>query len=197
MHGFSKKNVERIQNELVTVINPTKKVRDLEQRLQFADTFQNRINLADGYLELKDYANAILHYEKSLNDDFEDDYYVCVQLIEAYYDTEDFQKVIAYTKKIADKSEFSGSRSQFLYGLALDKLGKTEEAEAQLLSIDQRYSFYEERVVLAKFLIHHNKQDKAKEILSDVLEETQHMTSTNRRKYRATITAVEKLLSEL
>jgi len=197
VHVFSKKDVERIQNELVTVINPTKKVRDLEQRLDFADTFQNRINLADSYLEIKDYINAIVHYEESLNDDFEDDYYVCEQLILSYYETEDYQKVISYSEKILDNSGFNGSRSQFLYGLALDKIGNTVEAESQLLKINQRYSFYDERVILAKFLMQHNNKNKAKEILDDVYEESLHMTSANRRIYRGTIAEVEKLLNEL
>ena len=74
MHAIKKRDVEKIQNELINVINPTKKIRDLEQDLEFADTFQNRINLADAYLENRDFSNAIVNYEQALNDNFDNDY---------------------------------------------------------------------------------------------------------------------------
>lgn len=193
---FSKKDVERIQNELITVINPTKKVRDLEEQLQFADTFQNRVNLADGYLEIKDYNNAIVHYEHSLDDSFEEDFYVLEQLIISYFETDNFQKVVLCAEKINEEVGFKGSRAQFFYGLALDKIGKPMEAEEQLLKIDQRYSFYNERLILVKFLKHHNKEAKANEILKDIQEESQYMTKANKKIYSLAISEVERLLNE-
>lgn len=65
---YNKRDAEKISNEIAHVINPTKKVKDLEKRLEFSESYQNRVNLADAYIEIKDYNNAIPHYLEALED---------------------------------------------------------------------------------------------------------------------------------
>ncbi|WP_308990494.1 hypothetical protein QLS71_003315 [Mariniflexile litorale] len=194
---YNKQDAEKIQEEIVSVINPTKKIKDLEKRLQFTETYQNRVNLADALLDIKDYKNAIPHYLAALEDSSQNDFYVTNKLIEAYYGLKDYNKVILFAEKIQNQSEFKKSRAQFLYGLALEKLGNFEAAEANLRKIDIRYSFYNERLALAKFLISKDKATDAKEILEEIKIESQNMTSANKRIYRTTVQEVEKLLVEL
>ena len=194
---YNKRDAEKITNEVVHIINPTKKVKDLEKRLEFSESYQNRLNLADAYLEIKDYNNAIPHYLEVLEDRSQNNFYPTKQLIEACFNIEDCDKVIIYAEKIKDHPEFKKSRTQFLYGLALERIGKIEEAETNLRQIDIRYSFYEERLILAKFLLSIKKDDVAVEILKEVNTEASHMTKPNKRLYRATILEVEKLLKEL
>lgn len=194
---YNKRDVERIQEDITTIVNPTKKVRDLENVLEFSETFQNRVNLADGYLEIKDYENAIKHYEDAIAKDFHNDKHVIFQLIKCYYNMEDYEKVIFYSKKVKKRTDFKGSQAQFFYGMSLAKLGQTDLAEAHLKAIDQRYSNYEERLVLAQFLLDQNKTDEAKELLDEIYSESQHMTPPNKRKYRPTIKQVEQLLKTI
>lgn len=192
---YNKRDAEKITDEITHIINPTKKIKDLEKQLQFSETYQNRVNLADAHLQNKDYNNAILHYLEAIEGNLQNDFYVIKQLIEAYFYTEDFENVVRYAEKIKDHSEFKKSRFQFLYGLALEKLGDFEAAETNLRAIDIRYSFYDERLILAKFLISRNKQTEAKDILQELHTESQHMTKPNKKLYRATILEAEKLLS--
>ena len=194
---YNKQDAEKITNDIAHVINPTKKVKDLKARLEFSESYQNRVNLADAYLEIKDYNNAITHYLEALEDTSQNNFYATKQLIEAYFNTEDFEKVIEYVETIKDNPEFKKSRTQFLYGLALERIGEIEEAEANLRQIDIRYSFYEERLLLAKFLLSINKNNDAKDILNEVQTESNHMTKPNKRLYRATILEVDNLLKEL
>lgn len=194
---YNKRDAEKITNEITHIINPTKKVRDLEKQLLFSESYQNRVNLADAYLEIKDYNNAIPHYLEALEDSSQSDFYVITQLIEAYFNIEDCEHVILYAEKVKAYSEFKKSRAQFLYGLALEKVGKLVEAEDNLKQIDIRYSFYDERLIYAKFLLSRGKKDQAKEVLEDVYTESQHMTKLNKRIYKATILEVEKLLKEV
>lgn len=190
---YNKRDAEKIQNNIVSMINPTKKIRDLEKRLEFSETFQNRVNLADAYLEIKDYNNAITHYKKALEDHIQNDVFVIKQLIEALFKAENYDEVIVYAEKIASHSEYKKSRTQFLCGLAFEKLGKHQEAEENLKQIDERYSFYEERLVLARFLLKRNKKMEAKEIIDEIYTESQYMTKANKTFHRATIVEVEKL----
>ena len=191
---YNKRDAEKITNEITHIINPTKKIKDLEKRLEFSESYQNRVNLADAYLGIKDYNNAISNYLEALEDNFQNDLYVIKQLIEAYFNIEDYKQVVFYAEKIKDASEFKKSRSQFLYGLALEKLDMFEDAETNLRAIDIRYSFYNERLVLAKFLISRNKETEAKEILEDIQTESQHMTKPNKRLYGDVIQDVKHVL---
>ncbi|WP_242202541.1 hypothetical protein [Aestuariivivens insulae] len=43
---YNRQDAEKISNEITHIINPTKKITDLEKRLQFSESYQNRINLA-------------------------------------------------------------------------------------------------------------------------------------------------------
>lgn len=194
---YNKRDAEKIQEGIVSVINPTKKIKDLEKHLQFSETYQNRVNLADALLDIKDYKKAIPYYLEALKDGSQNDFYVTKKLIAAYFGSQDYEKVVFFAEKIQNQVEFKKSRAQFLYGLALEKLGKFEEAELNLRKIDVRYSFYNERLALAKFLINQSKMADAKEILEEIKVESQNMTSVNKRLYRATIQEVEKLLAEL
>ncbi len=194
---YNKRDVEKIQDGIVSIINPTKKVRDLEKRLEFSDSYQNRVDLADAYLEIKDFSNAIKYYLEALEDHFENDLYVIKQLMEAYFKAEDFDKVILSAEKIKNHSEFKKSRLQFLLGQALERIGKLDEAEDNLKQIDIRYSFYNERLIFAKFLIRRDKIEEAQEVLNEMSNESQHMTKLNKRLYRSAFVEVEKLLAGL
>ena len=194
---YNKRDAEKITNEITHIINPTKKIKDLQKQLQFSETYQNRVNLADAYLEIKDYNNAIPQYLEAIEGNMQNDFYVIKQLIEAYFNIDDNDNVVLYAEKINSHLEFKKSRSQFLYGLALEKLGKFKAAETNLRAIDIRYSFYNERLILSKFLISRKKEAEAKEILKEIHTESQHMTKPNKKLFRATIQEVEKLLTSM
>jgi len=194
---YNKRDAEKLTSEITSIINPTRKIKDLEKRLQFSETYQNRVNLADALLEIKDYNNAISNYLEAIEGNYQNDLYIFQNLIECYFRVEDYDNVILYAEKIKTHSEFNKSRSQFLYGLALEKIGNLEEAEVNLKAIDIRYSFYNERLVYAKFLLSRNKTKEGKDVLEEIYAESQHMTKQNKRLFKATTQDVEKLLKEM
>jgi hypothetical protein len=192
---INKKNVTSITAEITSIINPTKKIKDLQQELAFSNTFQNKINLADAYLDNKDFENAILQYEKALEGNFKDEAYTLNKLIACYFEIKNYDKVIMYSEKINLEKDFKGSI--YFYGLALEKKGLVEAAENQLIKIDKRYSNYEERLALSNFYIRNNKKGKAKEILQEITSELKSMSKENFRKYSSLYTEVEEKLNEI
>lgn len=193
---YNKRDAEKVASDITSIINPTKKVRDLESKLQFSDTYQNRLNLADAYFEISDYSNASLHYEQLLEDKSQSNVFVKKKLLESYYYAHEYEKAIEIAETIKDHQEFVNTISQFTYGLCLEKLNKFDEAETNMKVINQRYSHYNERLVLAEFLLSQQKNDAAYDILNDINAESQHMTKPNRRIYRATINKVKDYLSK-
>ncbi|KAA1247934.1 CDC27 family protein [Aquimarina sp. RZ0] len=194
---FNKKDLDTVQKSIVNVANPTKKITELKNRVEFADTFQNRVDLGDALYEIGDYKGGIIEYEVVLQSNYHTDIGVIKKILEGYYRIEAYEKVILYAEKIINEPGFKGSTSQFLYGLSLAEEGKTKEAEEHLRSIDQRYSHYEERYTLAQFLIEIGKTMDAREILSDIVSESEHMSKNNRNQYRGVVNDVKKLLDTL
>jgi hypothetical protein len=193
----NKSDIEKVTDEIVTVIIPSRKVKEAEKRLAFSNTFQNRVALADAHFENRDYENASIHYEAALKGNFQKDFYVMTQMISAMSQSQNYEEVIRLADQIKDDHEFKNSRSQYIYGLALDKLGRIEEAEQNLKNIDQRYSNYAERLVLATFYNKNGRRTKAIEILNEIITESEHMTPQNRKKYRQVVTNARKFRKEL
>lgn len=194
---YNKRDVSIIQERVTNILVPTKKVKALEKQLEFLDTYQNKVNLADAYFEMKDFYHAIKLYEDAAKDENQNNYYIKAQLVMAHYQAGHYEAAIAYAETLQEHSEFEKSKAQFTYGLALEKIGRLDAAEAQLKKIDQRYDNYEERLVLAQFLLEREKMEEGKDILIEISEESKHMTKMNKQKYRVTVNEVEKLLKTL
>lgn len=194
---YNKRDAEKITSEITHIINPTRKIKDLEQQVAFADTYQNRVNLADALLANKDYQSAIQHYEKALEGNFQNDFYVIKNMIEAYHYMEDYKSVVSYGTQIQSHQEFKTSRTQFLYGFALEKAGDWEQAKHHLSAIDTRFSFYEERLIYANLLMVHGMMENARSILESLVTEGKQMTKVNKKMYRSTIDEAAKLLSTM
>ena len=189
------RDVSNIAEGVSNIINPTKKILDLEKQIQLADTFQNRVNLGDAYLENKDYESAIKNNLIALDGNFQNDPYTINNLISCYFYQEKHEKVIEYSERILSHPEFK--KSNFYYGLSLEKAGRVQEAEIELRKVDLNYSNYNERVELSEFLIRHDKNEDAKVILSQIISESLNMTKSNQRLYRPTIIKARNLLNEL
>ena len=179
-----KGDVDKVQQGLAAVINPTKKITDLENRFKFAENFENQVALADAYLEAEQFDKAIENYKASLKDVFKEDFYVISKLQEAYYYSSQFDKSLEYAKRIKNNSKFKKSKAAFLYALAIEKEGDVELAESYLKTLDAPYVRYQERLELANFFIRNGKTPKAKELLNEIVAESVGMSkisySTNR-----------------
>lgn len=200
---FNKRDTEKIQGNITAITEPSKKndassqVKNLELKLDFADTYLNRVNLADGYLAANNYTNAIEHYHIALEDKTQNDFYVKVNLIKSFYSIKDYNQVIALSDGLESHKEYEKSEIPFLYGMALAEKERPQEAEIQLKIIDRPYSNYNERLAFAKFLVRIDRTNDAKELLEELYVEMQNMTTMNKRIYKTTILEVEKLKNTL
>lgn len=194
---LQKNDVAKLQEEFTAVINPTKKITDLKAQLEFSDTFQNKVNLADAYLENKQYKEAVEHYRNALDGNFSNDIDVKIQLIKCYQALGDQTWIIDEAESIKDHSDFLKSPVALYYGLALDSAGRSEEAQPFLDKVDQRYSNYPERVKLAAHYADKNQTAKAREILEEIMTEAGTMGKESRRMHKVAVGEAQKLLQEL
>ncbi|MCK0158421.1 hypothetical protein MWU65_14595 [Cellulophaga sp. F20128] len=194
---YQKTDVHKVQENVMTVVNPTKKITDLEKKFHFAETFENQTALADAFLESQHYDKAIEHYREALNKGFQNDFYTITKLVEAYYKTSQFNEAIAWAEKIKNDTKFRKSKALFFYGLSLEKIGEIAIAETLLQKFDAPFSNYQERLVLAQFYRRHTKIDAAKGVLNDMLLEAEQMTKQTRNTTRAILKNVKEELIAL
>jgi hypothetical protein len=160
-------------------------IKKLEEALRFSDTFNNRVNLADAYLAGGHTEQAIALYRKSLAGAFDENEHVMQQLIVAYNAVQQFHEIIPLAKKLQKLPQFNGSRSHVLYAIALENLGESAQAEKEFKLMMGRYSNFEQRYQYGLFLQRAGRDEDARQVYTDILNEEQHLSSVERRSNRA------------
>ena len=187
---LNKREIDKVQDDIVSVINPTRKITNLEKKFKFSATFENQVALADAYLEVGLNDKAIDHYKGSLKDVFQNDFYVQSKLLEAYYKASQIDDAIVTAEKIKDNKSFRKSPASFLYALALEKKGEIAKAEELLSHFDAPYSNYQERYELAQFYIRNKKSQASSDLINDMMRESESMSKIS---YRQNATVLKKI----
>ena len=168
---YNKSNID-----IGAVINPSGKIKKMEDELRFTDTFANKVKLADAYLASGQTTKAINLYESSLNGAFSENEHVLAQLIIAYYHEGKFAKIPPLVKKIYNLTQFTRSKAHLIYAKALENLGEVAAAENEFKKMKGRFSYYEARYDYGLFLIRNNRTQEAFEILNEILNEEPHLS---------------------
>lgn len=178
------REINKVQSGLGEFINPSGSIRKLEDNLRFSDTFANRIALADAYLVSGDIDKAISIYEESLKGAFEENEYVLSQLVVAYHQKKLFTKAVLVAEKIKHLPQFKFSHCHVLYADALAQTGAGDKAETEFISMNGKFSHYEGRYYYALFLLKEDRAGEAHQLLSNIVAESKHLSSGERRYYR-------------
>ena len=181
---FSGRDLQQVQSGVGAVFNPGGRVRKLEENLRFSDTFNNRIQLADAYLEAGQFQAAIDLYERSMAGNFAENEYLLSQLIIAYHRTGRHADIPPLAKKISKTPQFPRSKAHICYILALEKTGHPDEAEAEFKTLKARYSNFEARYEYALFLKRTNRASESNQLLSELLGEAPHLSGPEKRMNR-------------
>lgn len=195
LNVFRRKDLEKAQDELVRTLNPTKKIKDLQKKLSFAETFENRVALADAYMDNAYYNEAISTYSVALKDMFANDYYVLSRLQEAYFKVSNFDKVLEISERIKANPSFKKSSANLIYAKMLEKEGSNLEAEEQFRLFDAPYNYYAERLELAQFLLRRDKKEDAQQVLREIETESRNMSKENYRNNKQAIKVAKEILA--
>lgn len=177
---FTRNEVNNIQSNLGSIVNPRGKIRELEERLKFTDTFQNRVLLADAYAASGNCDKAIELYESCLKTSLPDNR-VPMQLMLSYFEKGRYNDVVSMGQRVVKTIEFPRSRAKLIYALSLEKIGKNELAEKQFKDLNGRFSNHESRICYGQFLLRLGRDEEAKEIFSEMYSEVSHLNGRERR----------------
>jgi hypothetical protein len=194
---FTSGRVEQVQAGVSTVLNPSGKIKKLEQQLKFSDTFNNRVQLADAYLANGHTGKAIALYENSLTGAFSENEYVLTQLNTAYFQMQRYDDVITITKKIYKLPQFPRSRAHLQYAMALEQTGNSEAAEKEFKIMKVRFACFEARYQFSMFLLRANREEEAGQLLKDIIEEATQLSPHEKRNHRKWINLAKEQLKSL
>lgn len=196
-HFYSRRNIENLSEGLKKAMDTNYEILRLEKEVKFSDTFTNRKNLADQYLELAQYEQAISIYKTCLEGYNHDNIVIKKSLLNAYYLNEDFEQVVAIGDQIKDQKDFSKSLEKASYAWALFQIGKTAQAEQHFIDFDHSFSNYQQRLLYCKFLAESKRSDQAIDKLGEIRDEFEQMQSFERRYHKDIRREINRVYSDL
>jgi hypothetical protein len=177
----SGRDISNVQSGVGNLFNPGGRIRKLENNLRFSDTFNNKIALADAYLSAGQTAKSIELYESSLTGNFVENEYVLSQLIIAYFQEKRYEEIISVARKIYKLPQFAKSQAHILYAMALGYTGNIEQAEKEFKTMKSKFSNYEARYQYGIFLQNNSRVAEARELFNEMIAESAHLSSMERR----------------
>lgn len=178
---ITRREIDNVTSGVGSVFNPGGSIKKLEEQLRFSDTFHNRIALADAYLAAGQTNDAIALYEQSLTGVFTENEHVIKQLIIAYANVGRHAEIIPLAKKIYTSPQFAKSKVHILYAMALEQTGKNDLAEKEFSIMNGRFAYFEARYQYALFLLRAGRDEEAKQVLDNMVNEGGHLSSRERR----------------
>ena len=191
------KNARGLSTGLGGLINPAGRIRRLENNLRFADTFNNRVMLADAYLAVGRTDEAIELYASGLTGAFTENEYVIKQLIRAYFEKQRYAEVIGMARKLYGRPQFARSKEHVLYARALEYTGDLTAAEQEFMKMKARFADFEARYQYGLFLRGTGRGKEARLVFEDIAGEASHLSSRERRDNRAWIVKAKEELKKV
>lgn len=170
-----------VQDGVGAVFNSVGRIKKLEDNLRFTDTFNNRIALADAYLNAGQTDRAIALYEQSMTGAFTENELLLSRLITAYYKVKRYNDILPLARKLYKTVPFARSRSHILYALALEQTGNSGQAEKEFETMKARFSNFEARYQYGMFLRRAGRDEEARKTFLTMLEEAPHLSRRERR----------------
>lgn len=127
--GRTKRIAGNVAGSVANVIDPGRKVRELEAKLKLTPSFANRQALADAYLEADRIDEAIALYEQNTTGIHAEDPGTLSGLALAWARKGDVAKALGYAERYRKKKETSlAGEMDLLYAALLEKSGDVEGA---------------------------------------------------------------------
>lgn len=193
----SGRDVNRLSLGVGSVIDPGRNIRKLEAQLKFADTHQNRVALADAWLQKGEMEKAIKLYEGSLTGVFAENEYVFRQLIIAYAKAGTYDKIIPLAKKVYYSPGFLRSAAHIAYAKALTFIGQFQLAEKEFQNMNGKFADYEPRYHYGLFLLEQGRTQEAMAIFTEMVEEKKHLGLREKKLYSMWIGKAKEELKKM
>ncbi len=164
------RQVLQIGSGLVTVVDPGRRVRKLEEELQVSDTVKNRQILAKAYVSAHRFDEAIAMFESCLKGIYRDDPPVLLAMAEAQFLNRASADALATLNRLSSvDGSFRPMERRLLLAQVHQTLGHNDEALREYELLANQYPGEEARCRYGLLLLETGQGDKAREVFQRIL----------------------------
>jgi hypothetical protein len=188
--------VRRLGSELVTIVDPGRNLRKLEEELEIADTVKNRQMLARGYLRAGRYEDAIELYRRCLTGVFKDDKGLMLELAYAFFLNGAFPEAKAQLDAMGETDLGIRQRERhLLYARTLEQLGDVDGALRQYETVVKQASGEEARCRYGMLLEESGQSEAARQVFEEIVARARRSPGYYRRQQKQWIDIARQNLS--
>ena len=185
--------IKSLEENVKAAVISNYKIEQMEKALRFSDSVKNKVNLADEYVNIARYDDAIPLYESCLQGFMNDDPSLKMKLLNAHFMKGDYDAAVQYGNNLKSEKTFKNSEIRVIYAWSVYQTGQAELAETIFADMDKSFSNYYHRLEYCKYLLKIDKMELAKEKLSELIEEFDHVKGPERRLNRDTFRQIKDL----
>tara|TARA_Y100000739_G_scaffold215382_1_gene209972 strand:+ start:1543 stop:2274 length:732 start_codon:yes stop_codon:yes gene_type:complete len=194
---YSKKSVENLAEGVKSTINTNYTITKLEKELKFSDTVENKIKVANKYVDIGLYDQAFDLYNSCLKGIFSNDQDLLMKLTKTSYLKEDYVAAIKYGSCIKKSREFNKSEEKIALAWSYHYTEDDSKAKDLFNEMDIQFDNYKHRTEFIKFLIKKDETERIKEISNALISEINSMEGTEKRSKRSILSEIKELNSKL
>lgn len=159
------------KNSLIKAIDPQRELRKRKDQLALANTLENKQKLAKECLEAQIFDEAIELFTSCLKGVGEGDPHIMLDLAQAYFGDEQYEKCIQTLDQIIEiNPQFNSTDGHLLYARSLENIEKYEEAIQEYEVVSENYPGEEGRVRYGLLLQKIGKKEQAEEVLNSTID---------------------------
>ncbi|HEY9130922.1 MAG TPA: tetratricopeptide repeat protein [Dyella sp.] len=185
-------------SKLVQTIDPQRRRRELQRKLELANTVENRRRLAEESLQLGDFQNAQELYRSLLAGMYATEPDFMLGLAQAQAGNGDFADARQTLEQLIQANpNYKSSDGHLLYARCLEQLGDKEKALQEYRVLADSYPGEEGRYRYASLLKDTQRHAEAREVLQNQLNRAKLMPRYYRQKEQGWLKAAKLALAEL
>jgi hypothetical protein len=184
-------------NRLLKAIDPERELRKRQDELEFTDTVENRVRLAQECIEAGFYQDAIPLLSRCLsNGHNEPD--IMLKLAQAQFGAEQYLATIhTLDSLIAEHPKFRSHAGHLLYARSLESARRNEEALKEYEALVVSFPGEEGRVRYAQLLLKTGNTTQAKKVFEEVLVRAKRAPKNYKRNEQEWIKQAEQTLKTI
>ncbi|TLY51758.1 MAG: tetratricopeptide repeat protein [Gammaproteobacteria bacterium] len=184
--------------QVLHTLDPERQRRHIRERLEMADTVDNRRALAQECLRLRDYGNAAELYQSMLKGVFADDASFLLGLAQAQAGQEDFVGARTTLDKLyAAHPDFRSNDAELLRARTLEALGEHAVALDHYRALSTSYPGEEARFRYGFLLKQAGRAADARAVFGDMLKRAKAAPRYYRRKEKGWLDLAQRELASL
>lgn len=195
-HFYSKRNIENLSEGMKSVFNTNYQIEKLEKERRVADTVVNRSRLADEYVNVGRVDEAAALYQTCLEGLNADDPDILLKMLKVSFLQKNYLKAIECGDKLKEEHTFRNAEERVAYAWSLFKNGDVAAAELNFKAMDARFSNYMHRMEFSKFLKETNNPTASKALLTELIEEYDHMDGYEQKLKKPIFKEIKQLFRE-